>query len=505
MPTSSHESAGRRRILIVEDDVDLRETLAETLADAGHEVVTAVDGADGLARMRALRPDVVVLDLVMPGMDGWQFRIEQKRDPALADTPVIAVSASNSAAAAAVDADLYLRKPFAVRDLADAVDRLITVRARRAALVDSVETERLAAVGTLAAGIAHEIDKPLTYVLLNLAGAMQHLATAVDSQRFEPLSRVRTMLEEALSGSQRIRGIVRGVQLLSNEEGAAPAPLDVRRVLEGSLRVVHGDVAARARLSAHYGPVPLVLADEGRLGQMFVELLRNAAQSIAPGAPDDHEIRVITETDARGRARIAIADTGGGIPEPLLGHIFEPFYTTQPAGHGAGLGLSISLGIVRALGGELTVNSQVGAGTTIAVVLPAAAAAPSRLVAHTHVLVVDGDPATGEVVRTALGADYDVTLAFSARQALDRLYGDLRPDLVLCDVHMPGISGLDLYRRVRKVWPELAAKMVFMTGRALAGEARAALEADERLVLDKPLDPGHLTGVVARIATRHRA
>src|SRR5215510_585271 len=128
----------RHRVLLVEDDADLREALIDDLADSGNEVIEARDGAEALAIMRETRPDIVVLDLLMPVMDGWQFRVEQRRDPELARTPVVAISASGTAAARAVDADLYLAKPFGAGTLVDAIETVLATRARKDEIERSV-------------------------------------------------------------------------------------------------------------------------------------------------------------------------------------------------------------------------------------------------------------------------------------------------------------------------------------------------------------------------------
>src|SRR5512140_3438270 len=177
-----HEAVRQRRILLVEDDPDLREALGEALEGSGHVVISAIDGSEGLRQMETCRPDVVVLDLMMPRLDGWQFRLAQRSDPMLAATPVVAISASSSATAAAVDADLYLRKPFDAKTLLHAIDDVINTNARRLEPTKVAQTERLAALGTLAAGLTHEINNPLTYVLLQLAQAIRLLPALVTDE-----------------------------------------------------------------------------------------------------------------------------------------------------------------------------------------------------------------------------------------------------------------------------------------------------------------------------------
>ena len=365
---SAERGPGRRaRVLVVEDEADLRESLADSLEANGYRAITAADGREGLRRLRACEADCVVLDLAMPVMDGWQFRYEQQRDPSIAKIPVVAISAVQNTDAK-IDADCYLRKPFASEQMLAAIDSLV-------ARTEPSHVERMIALGTVASSLAHEVNNPLTYVLLNITGAMQVIAQTdrSDERTRDALDLAERMLRDALDGSERIRGVVDGIRLFSRAERGPTSPVDVHRCLDAALKVVMADLRARARLTFEPGPLPFVLAHEGRLGQVFLNLLTNAVQAIEEGAPDRNEIRVVTRTDATGRAVVEIVDTGTGIPAHLLARVFDSYFTTKPAGKGTGLGLSISQGIVHALGGEITAESEVGRGTTFRVsLLPAA-------------------------------------------------------------------------------------------------------------------------------------
>jgi signal transduction histidine kinase len=176
------------------------------------------------------------------------------------------------------------------------------------------------------------------------------------------------LLRQAIEGAERITNVVRSVRMLAHAESRPPAPLDVRAVLESALTIVDHDLRARGRVVVELGEVPWVMADESALGQVFLALLVNAVQALPEAGGG--EIRVRTSTDADGDAVIEIEDTGAGIPEHLLPRIFEPFFTTRPVGQGSGLGLSVSQGIVSGLGGRIEVDSAVGRGTTMRVILP---------------------------------------------------------------------------------------------------------------------------------------
>jgi len=361
-----------RRILLIEDDTDLREALGEALAESGHTVISAVDGTDGLRQLRECRPDVIVLDLMMPRLDGWQFRVAQRSDPTLAATPVVVISASSSATAAAVDADLYLRKPLDAKTLLDAIDHVISANARRLEPARVAQTERLAALGTMAAGLAHEINNPLTYVLLQLAQAVRLLPTLATDDNRGRVDQVDTLVRGALEGAERIRSIMGGIRTFSRSDERDVRLVDVRVPLDAALKLVMNELRHRARLIKEYVDPPLVSANEGRLGQVFLNLLSNAVQAIPEGDVQAHEIRVSATSDEAGDLRVEISDTGAGIPPHLLGRIFEPYFSTKPVGQGTGLGLSISHTIITAFDGTITVASDDGHGTTFSIVLPAA-------------------------------------------------------------------------------------------------------------------------------------
>ncbi|HLU66516.1 MAG TPA: response regulator [Kofleriaceae bacterium] len=509
-PARAARAADRasRRILVVEDDAELRESLAESLALRGYQVDTVVDGRAALDRMRQTQPDIVVLDLLMPVMDGWQFRAEQKRDPALADTPVVVISGSDSPTAAAVDADLCLRKPLDPTALVDAIEGVLRTEERRREPARLAQSERMAALGTLAAGMAHEINNPLTYVLLFLAQAKQLLRRAGGQLDAVGLDQLDGLLSGAIEGAERIRGITSGIRAFSRLDEDRRVPIDVRTAIDDAVRLVSHEIRQRARLICDLGDCPPVLGSEGRLGQVFINLLTNAFQALPPGQASAHEIRIQSGTDENGWAVVEIADTGTGIPDHLIGRIFEPFFTTKPVGEGTGLGLSISHGIVRSLGGELQVASRVGSGTTFRVRLPpttpapipgrrpppaaAAAAGPRR-----RVLVVDDEPAVGSALARVLSTEHDVATASSGLDALALLARDTRFDVILCDLHMPDMTGMELHAELERSQPDLARRMIFMTGGAFTEESRRFIEAPGRRLLTKPIDLDAIRSLIA--------
>jgi signal transduction histidine kinase len=357
-------------LLLVEDDGAIRSALAEALADESFHVTTANDGREALDRLHgAALPDAIILDLMMPVMDGWEFRVEQRADPALADIPLLAMSADVSAKARAIAADGYVRKPV---DFPDLLQRLHTIvdRATRNRLAVA---DRMAALGTLAAGIAHEINNPLTYVIANLQTLAQRLPAGAGACADLP-----DLVADALEGADRIRRLVKDVQKASPRlSTASPTLVALADALHTALVLTEPEIRSRARLSCDLDPDRklYVRGDQDRVAELFRNLLLNAAQAIPEGRFADNEIRVeLHEVPGRGAAIVRVADTGTGIAPEVQERIFQPFFTTKPIGRGTGLGLSICQGIVTALGGEISFASEPLRGTTFRVVLPTAAA-----------------------------------------------------------------------------------------------------------------------------------
>ena len=347
------QRASGRTLLVIEDDVDIREALDGLLSMEGFHVAGCSNGREALNWLRASpKPDVILLDLMMPVMDGWQFRVAQKEDPDLATIPVLALSADATAKAAAIDADAYLRKPVDYETLVDTIDRLLVARQHRDLKAQLAQTDRLTSLGTLAAGVAHEINNPLAYVLLNLGFVHEELAKLFRQDADEHVHEVRRALEHARDGAERIRDIVRSLKTFSRPENEMVAPLDVARVLDATIAMVANEVRHRGRLVKDYAPTPTVVANEARLGQVFLNLLLNAVQALPEGRVERNVIRVVVRPGSSDNVFIEVHDNGVGIAPQVRGRIFEPFFTTKPVGVGTGLGLAICHGIVTRLGGR---------------------------------------------------------------------------------------------------------------------------------------------------------
>jgi PAS domain S-box-containing protein len=231
--------------------------------------------------------------------------------------------------------------------------------------------DRMASVGTLAAGIAHEINNPLAYVVGNLGYLATRVARLSDDLPDVDVDDVLEACEEARGGAERVQTIVDDLRSFSRVDDQKMGPVDVHSVLESSLKLAGTELERRARVVKSFTPVPPVRASESRLGQVFLNLLVNAIQALPEdGKRDDHEIRLVTRLQ-HGYVMVEVRDSGPGIPPEIMDHVFDPFFTTKPVGVGTGLGLSICHSLVTTLGGEIHVESETGGGTTFRVLLPA--------------------------------------------------------------------------------------------------------------------------------------
>ena len=387
-----------------------------------------------------------------------------------------------------------------------AVVMVSDVSERRKMQAQLLLADRMSSLGTLSAGVAHEINNPLAYVIGSLDLLASRLPIVCRDLDKDTCRWLEQQIERAREGSERVRNIVRDLKSFSRADEEKVTAVDLRRSLETSLTLVWNEIKHRARLVKDFAAVPAVRANEARLGQVFINLLVNAAQAIGEGDIENNELRVVGRTDAAGNAVVEIHDTGCGIPAENLSRIFEPFFTTKPVGEGTGLGLAICHGIVTSMGGSLTAESEPGKGSVFRVVLPGAQVAVSAARPHHRpqepnphrgrVLVIDDEADLTDVTREGLAPFHDVLTTDDARPALDWIAGGDRFDLILCDMMMPMMTGMEFYTRLQQANPAQAAKVVFMTGGAFTPRAREFLARLPNLRLEKPFDLDHVLQVV---------
>lgn len=390
------------------------------------------------------------------------------------------------------------------------------VTERKAIQARLVEADRLSALGVLSAGIAHEINNPLAYLLLSLEYLRRELPNLPEQPH--KLEALLTRVNDACHGAERVASIVRDLRTFARADEGIRGPVDVKSALESALNIAASEIKLKAELIRDYEPVPAVDANPNRIEQVLLNLLVNAAQSLPAVDSPGQQIRVRLRAYT-GQVVVSIEDTGSGIPEANLSRIFEPFFTTKPVGVGTGLGLPICRSIVRGLGGEISVRSSVGHGSTFTVTLPAseAASAPPHAAPLRHssipparrgrILVVDDEISVARTLRALLQGEHDVTLAQSGAEALRALTNEAQPefDVILCDLMMPGMSGMDLYERLRQQQPGLETRLVFMTGGVSLDRAREFLATSKNLTFEKPFDFDSLRQTLRRLVEARQA
>ncbi len=379
---------------------------------------------------------------------------------------------------------------------------------RKAAQAQLLLADRMSSLGRLASGVAHEVNNPLAYVMLNLelvAGRLGQLSPPADPAKLVPL---RRSIEDAREGAERMRRIIRTLSTFGRGDEDKMGPVDVNTVLDSAVEMASMQLRHGARITRDYRANVPAHANAFRLGQVFVNLLLNAGDAFREGA-DDNEITLRTGVRDDRLVVVEVRDNGVGVPDRIQARIFDPFFTTKPIGKGTGLGLAVCHTIVTSFGGEIACQSAPGKGSTFRVVLPSAEVAeepsvPPRSTGPAsspgRVLVVDDDPRVAEALAAALEG-HEVVVEKTGCRALQRFL-DEPFDCLLCDVVMPDLSGLDLYEALQRDGRGYERRVVFITGGTISDPARAALARVPNRVLEKPVDATTLLAAVGHVVAR---
>ena len=397
-----------------------------------------------------------------------------------------------------------LAAPRAVRFDGARAELLVArdVTDRRAMQEGLLVSDRMATIGLLAAGVAHEINNPLTAIVANVEVATREVALQLADANSDPwLHELRSELDDTRLAADQVRSIVRDLRVFSRSHEEAPVPVDIRRVLESSIKMATRAVKHSAVVERDYEDVPMVAATPSRLGQVFLNILVNAAQAFTEPANSRNRITVQIKQEVFFVA-VSVTDNGPGIATEVLPRLFQPFVTTKPQGEGTGLGLSICQRLISALDGRIEVESSLGQGTTFRVLLPALlgdeleAATPTEEIrirnqARSRVLVIDDEPLIGRAVGRMLSGD-DVVSVQDGRLALTQLQTDTEWDLILLDLMMPGLTGMDVYNAIRNTQPNLLQLVVLMSGGTFTPESREFVDRVKNRRIEKPFDRGVL-------------
>lgn len=382
---------------------------------------------------------------------------------------------------------------------------MVDITARKRMEQTVALTEKMASLGTLAAGIGHEINNPLGYVLGNTNFVIEELDKPDATSR----ERMKSALVDARDGLEQIRRIVGELRTFARPESDAQShaltAVDIQSVIERALALAGNQVRHHAQLVTDYGETPSVRGAEGPLLQVLMNLLVNAAQAIEGGTRHDNEIRITTRFE-QNMVVIEVADTGSGIAPEHMSRLFEPFFTTKAAtGMGMGLGLSTSHRIVESMNGRIEVHARPSGGTCFRVHLPAAELSaatsvftpPDALpVQPASILVIDDIPALLKSIKRML-RPHNVTTASSGQEAM-MLLEQQDFDLILCDLMMPQMTGIDVFNAVKEKFRGTEARIVFMTGGVFTSTVQNFFATTPKPCLDKPFTPEEVKSFVAR-------
>jgi CheY-like chemotaxis protein len=496
--------SGAGRILVVDDNELNRDMLSRQLEKQGHQVATAQDGPAALSMLRAGRFDIVLLDVMMPGMNGFEVLASVKRDPVLRGVAVILVSALDEMDSVVrsieAGAEDYLFKPV----------NPTLLRARIRSTLDKMRAEetvrrkqRLESIGLLAAGIAHDFNNLLT-------GIIGH-AQLLEQVLTEPED--REMAESILKAGERAAELTRQLLAYSGKAMSQIQTLDLSAVVRECEGLVRASLPKKVTLEMRPGRAPAIMADPNQIRQSLVNLTLNAAEAIGPDGRGTVTISTGSEQVSEGAhfdvmpdegnpvgryAWLEVRDTGCGMDAATVGKIFEPFFTTKFLGRG--LGLAAVAGIVRSHQGLMRVNTSMGQGTAMRLYFPAISEASENETeaadAGPFILVVDDETVVRQIVKVALErAGRKVLLADSGEAALGlfQRLGD-RIDLILLDWKMPVMDGGETLARLREMRPGI---------RIIVSSGFAQVEAEERFrdcrisgYLQKPYRMTELTSLV---------
>ena len=372
-----------------------------------------------------------------------------------------------------------------------------------------LQTEKMAGLGQLVSGIAHELNNPLTSII----GYSQLL-----------LGRRLTAPQEAdgrliHQEAERAARIVKNLLLFAREARPERRPVNLNEIVERTLALRNYELRVEnIELSQDLAQdLPLIVADAAQLQQVFLNLLVNAEQAIRQGSGEG-SIRVRTRRISQGRVSFEIVDSGPGISQEIIPRIFDPFFSTKPSGAGTGLGLSITCGIVKEHGGDISVQSQLGHGAKFIVELPAAVqevaqvstlpgtlttnripAPPAiRTARGERMLVVEDEPTVAHLIADVLGEEgHKVEIVLDGRDGLDRATAG-NYALIICDLRMPHLDGRAIYRELVAQGSPMRHRLMFVTGDTLAPRTLEFLEKSGLPFLAKPFLVEELKAVVTR-------
>ena len=559
------------RVMLVDDSALVRDFVGGLISDWGFQVETFASVKAALAALGESHFDVIVADLNLPEMSGLEMLTTLRMHSV--DTPVIVLSSASRTRdvlrAIHRGAFDYIGKDEAIEPLRMAIVRAIEhtrlvgenthllkelerlnteleerVRERTGALEQAnaqlladrtelqstlarlgetqeqlVQMEKMASIGLLTAGVAHEINNPLGFILPSFELIESWVGSAragKPDERVRSLDDLSKLVTECRRGLDRIARLVRQLRIFSHPGRQDLGPVDVDALVRGVVSLVERETGGRASVTVYSSHDCMARGNDDQLRQVLLNLLINSAQSF-PADKNDGRIEVFVETK-EDLVSIRVIDNGCGIAPENLRRVFDPFFTTKAIGHGTGLGLAISRDLVKKMDGNVTLESQLGRGTSAKVTLhiwredhaaqqqvePPRTPAPELLTATSgrrlSIIIVEDETALLQPLRRMLADRHDVLTFSDSRDGMRCLIERDPPDVIICDINMPEVDGLELYRQVTSARPFLAERFVFLTG-GDSDELATLMEAPTR-ILEKPVRRKDLIAVIDAISAR---
>jgi signal transduction histidine kinase len=559
-------SCATGRVLLVDDSKLVRDFVGSLIADWGFQVVTVDSGRAALQALDAGPFDVIVTEIRMPEMTGLEL-LTTLRLRAIT-TPVIMLS-SVSRTSEILRAIQQGAFDYVVRDQAIEPLRLALLRAfqhvhlvqentrlareiehlgeefdtrvharvseleqSNARLVAErsqlegamarvnetqeqlVQVEKMASIGLLTAGVAHEINNPLAFILPNFELIEGWLTCAREGRSYDRvanLDELAKLITECRRGLDRIARLVRQLRIFSHPGRQDLGPVDVDAVIRSVVGLMEREIAGHAEVTVYSEKACVARANGDQLRQVLLNLLINSSQSFST-QPEAGRIEVVVE-QKNGEITIRVIDNGCGIAAENLRRVFDPFFTTKAVGFGTGLGLAISRDLVKKMNGSITLESKLGRGTTVSITLrewrppsadqemvePPRTPTPELVAPNVgrrlSIIVIEDETELLAPLRRMMAASHDLLTFSDSLDGMRCLIEREPPDVIICDINMPGISGIDLFTEVTRARPFLADRFIFLTG-GDSGEAAAQLSVPERRILEKPV---HRDDLIAAI------
>ncbi len=559
------------RVLLVDDSALVRDFVGGLISDWGFQVEIADGGKSALAALENAGFDVIVADLNMPEMSGIEL-LTTLRMRAV-ETPVIVLSSVSRTSEVLraihqgafdyvgkdeaieplrlalmravehvrlvkenarllgelqrLNADLEARVHERTSDFELANSRLLAERGQLEATLarlnetqeQLVQMEKMASIGLLTAGIAHEINNPLGFILPNFELAESWLEATREGKthdRVRSLEDLAKLLAECRRGLDRIARLVRQLRIFSHPGRQDLGPVDAEEVVHSVVALVEREFSGRTGVTVYSGHDCTARANDDQLRQVLLNVLLNAAQSFASSGCDGRiEVFVERRDD---EVVIRVIDNGSGIAPENLRRVFDPFFTTKAVGRGTGLGLAISRDLVKKMDGNITLESQLGRGTSVTITLrrwsevsadfqavePPRTPTPELLAPSSNrrlsIIIVEDETALLQPLRRMLADRHDVLTFSDPRDGMRCLIEREPPDVIICDVNMPHVSGMDLYREVTRGRPFLAERFIFLTG-GYSEELANLMGGSPRRILEKPVHRKDLIAAIESVFT----